>query len=134
MKLKRIHHIDYVVRDLNQAVARYQKLFGIPLRTRERLENRGVEIARFRLGDTWIILVQPIREDSPVRRFLDEHGEGFFHIAYEVEDLPGMVLDLKQQGVKLMNEVPRRGLEGWQLVDIEREETFGVLTQLVSPA
>jgi len=134
LKLKRIHHIDYVVRDLNQAVARYQKLFGIPLRTRERLENRGVEIARFRLGDTWIILVQPIQDDSPVRRFLDEHGEGFFHIAYEVEDLPGMVLDLKQQGVKLMNEVPRRGLEGWQLVDIEREETFGVLTQLVSPA
>ena len=134
MKLKRIHHIDYVVRDLNEAVARYQRLFDIPLRTRERLESRGVEIARFRLGDTWIILVQPIREDSPVRRFLDEHGEGFFHIAYEVEDLPGMVLDLKQQGVKLMNEVPRRGLEGWQLVDIEREETFGVLTQLVSPA
>ena len=134
MKLKRIHHIDYVVRDLNEAVARYQRLFDIPLRTRERLESRGVEIARFRLGDTWIILVQPIREDSPVRRFLDEHGEGFFHIAYEVEDLPGMVIDLKQQGVKLMNEVPRRGLEGWQLVDIEREETFGVLTQLVSPA
>ena len=78
MSLKGIHHIDYVVRDLDRAVAQYRKLFNVPLEKRERLESRGVDLARFRLGNTWIVLVQPIREDSPVKRFLDEHGEGFY--------------------------------------------------------
>lgn len=133
VKLKRIHHIDYVVRDLDRAIAQYRKLFGVPLRDRERLESRGVDVARFRLGETWVVLVQPIREDSPVQRFLDKHGEGFYHIAYEVDDLSGMVSNLKAQGVKLINETPRRGLEGWKLVDLELEETFGLMTQLVDP-
>jgi len=134
VSLKGIHHIDYVVRDLDRAVAQYRKLFNVPLEKRERLESRGVDLARFRLGNTWIVLVQPIREDSPVKRFLDEHGEGFYHIAYEVEDLAGMVAHLQRNDVKLMNDSPRRGLEGWKLVDIDPDETFGLMTQLVDPS
>lgn len=131
MKLKRIHHIDFVVRDLDRAVEKYQKIFQVSIKKREKLESRGVVAARFLLGDTWIILVQPVREDSPVQKFLDKYGEGFFHISYEVEDLEGLVGDLKAGGVKLMNDEPRIGLEGWKLVDLEMDETFGVMTQLV---
>lgn len=131
MKLKRIHHIDFVVRDLDQAVEKYQKIFQVSTMEREKLENRGIESARFLLGDTWIILVQPVSGDSPVQKFLDKYGEGFFHISYEVDDLEGLVGDLKADGVKLMNDEPRIGLEGWKLVDLEMDETFGVMTQLV---
>lgn len=133
MELRRIHHIDYVVRDLDRAIRQYRKIFNVPLENRERLESRGIEAARFRLGETWIILVQPIRGDSPVKRFLDKHGEGFFHIAYEVRALEEIASELKAQGIRLMNETPRRGLEGWKLLDIEMDETFGVMTQLVEP-
>lgn len=131
MRLKRIHHIDFVVKDLDRAVEKYRSIFGAPIGERERLEYRGIETARFRLGDTWIILVQPVSEDSPVQKFLDRYGEGFFHIAYEADDLERLAGDLKTAGVKLVNEVPRRGLEGWKLVDLEMDETFGVMTQLV---
>ncbi len=134
MQLKRIHHIDYVVRDLDRAILQYRNLFGVPLERRERLENRGVELARFRLGETWIVLVQPTQPDSPVQKFLEQHGEGFFHIAYEVENLGAMVSDLKVKGVKLMKDSPRRGLEGWELADLELDETFGLMTQLVDSA
>jgi len=134
VQLKRIHHIDYVVRDVDQAILQYGHLFGVPLERRERLENRGVELARFRLGDTWIVLVQPLQPDSPVQKLLEQHGEGFFHIAYEVENLGAMVSDLKAKGVKLMKDSPRRGLDGWQLTDLEMEETFGLMTQLVDSA
>ncbi len=72
MKLKRIHHIDFVVRDLDRAVEKYQKIFQVPIIKREKLESRGIEAARFMLGDTWIILVQPVSEDSPVKKFLDK--------------------------------------------------------------
>ena len=133
IELKRVHHIDYVVRDLDRAVAQYQRIFGVPLASRERLESRGVAVARFQLGETWIALVQPLRADSPVQRYLEEHGEGFFHIAYEVDDIENAVRDLKTQDVRLVNETPRRGLEGWKLVDIDPREMFGVETQLVQP-
>jgi methylmalonyl-CoA/ethylmalonyl-CoA epimerase len=131
--LVRIHHIDYVVRDLDRAIEKYRKIFQVPLEARERLESRGVDLARFRLGDTWVVLVQPIREESPVQKFLEKHGEGFYHVAYEVKDLEGAVSSLKANGVRLMNETPRQGVEGWKLIDIEPQETFGVMTQLVDP-
>jgi methylmalonyl-CoA/ethylmalonyl-CoA epimerase len=134
VELLGIHHIDYVVRDLDRAIAQYRRLFDIEFGSREVLENRGVALARVRLGDIWLVLVQPIRPDSPVQRFLDEHGEGFFHIAYRVKDVAAGATALKAQGVHLLNEEPRRGVEGWKLVDLDIAETFGVMTQLVEPA
>lgn len=129
-----IHHIDYVVRDLDRAIAQYRRLFHVEFGPREVLESRGVALARFRLGDIWVVLVQPLRPDSALQRFLDAHGEGFFHIAYQVTDVAGAAVELKAQGVRLVNEEPRRGVEGWKLVDLDMSETFGVMTQLVEPA
>ena len=98
---------------------------------RERLEDRGVELVRFELSNLWIILVQPVTVDSPVQAFLDQHGEGFFHIAYKVGDVEAVAERLESEGVQLVNRVPRLGVEGWKLVDIEMDETFGVYTQLI---
>jgi methylmalonyl-CoA/ethylmalonyl-CoA epimerase len=131
MEIIRIHHIDYVVKDLGKAMAQYERLFRVKFEPPEALANRGVQVARFKLGRTWIALVQPTRHDSPVQQLLDHRGEGFFHIAYEVSDVLAAAESLKSRGVGLVNELPRRGLEGWKLVDIEPAETFGVETQLV---
>lgn len=133
MKLKRIHHIDFLVRDLDRAVAKYEQLFGVRFEPREILESRGAAVARFRLGDTWIALVQSTRPDGPIGMLIEKRGEGFYHIAYEVEDLPGMVSKLTSEGVGLTNKVPRLGIDGWKLVDLELDETFGLMTQLVDP-
>jgi len=131
--LKRIHHIDYVVRDLDRAIEQYRRVLGVDPGPKERLESWGVQFARFKVGETWVILVQPLRDDSRAQAYLDRHGEGFFHIAYEVEGIEAAAATLKQKGVKLLNETPRRGLEGWKLVDIDVEETLGVVTQLAEP-
>ncbi len=133
MRLLAIHHIDYVVRDLDRAIGQYERLFDIKMQQRERLESRGVELARFQLGLIWLVLVQPVNDNSPVKRFLDEHGEGFYHIAYQVEDVQQAASELKAKGVELMNEKPRLGVEGWKLVDLQMHETFGLMTQLVEP-
>lgn len=129
--LKRIHHIDFVVRDLDRAVERYRRLFGVEPLPRESLAERGVELVRFRVGESWVILVQPVSDTSPVMEILERDGEGFFHIAYEVDDLEQVARDLKEKGVGLRQEVPRRGVEGWKLLDLEVEETLGAMTQLV---
>lgn len=127
----RVHHIDFVVRDLDRAAERYSKILGKAPGPREALESRGVELVRFDLGGVWVILVQPVREDSPVMDFLERHGEGFFHVGYQVADVEAEVRRLKGEGIHLVNEVPRRGVEGWKLVDLDEEETFGVVSQLV---
>ena len=129
--IERVHHIDFVVRNLDEAVAKYSQILGRNPRTRERLEYRGVELARFEVGKLWIILVQPIRDDSPVKAFLDQHGEGFFHIAYKVKDVVAEAQRIKGSGVRLVNEEPRPGVEGWKLIDLAMEDTAGVLTQLI---
>jgi len=129
--LKRVHHIDFVVRDLDRAAERYTKIFGVEPLERERLEHRGVELVRFRLGDVWLVLVQPVGEKGPVREFLEEHGEGFFHIGFEVDDVEAEAKRLEGEGIELGNREPRLGVEGWRLVDLEMGGTFGVYLQLV---
>ncbi len=129
--IKRIHHIDYVVRDLDQAVSAYEKIFQIHLEKKLRFDERGVELAWFHLEGIKIILVSPIRLDSPVQKFLDDHGEGFFHIAYEVDDLDAATEHFKGNAVQMVSDQKRPGVEGWDIIDLDLKETFGVFTQLI---
>jgi methylmalonyl-CoA/ethylmalonyl-CoA epimerase len=129
--IERVHHIDFVVRNLDEATARYSRILGREPSARERLEDRGVELVRFEVGNIWIILVQPVRDDSPVKDFLDKHGEGFFHIAYKVKNVVEEAERIKSSGVRLINEEPRAGVEGWKLIDLAMEDTIGVMTQLI---
>lgn len=130
---RRVHHIDVVVRDLDQAEERYRRVLGVEPLPRERLPGRGIDLVRFRIGETWLILVQPTDEDGPVARFLHAHGEGFFHMAIEVEDIEAHARALKSRGVPLVQEEPRIGIDGWKLIDIELDETLGAMIQLIEP-
>ena len=129
--IKRIHHIDYVVRDLDQAVASYEKTFQLQMEEKLRFDERGVELAWFHLEGIKIILVSPIRLDSPVQKFLDNHGEGFFHIAYEVDDLDAATEHFKGNAIQMVSDQKRSGVEGWDIIDLDLKETFGVFTQLI---
>ena len=128
--LRRVHHIDFVVRDLDAAAERYSRIFGVEPLGRERLEDRGVELVRFELDNVWIVLVQPVG-DGPVKDFLDQYGEGFFHVGFQVDDVSAEAARIAREGIGMVNSTPRRGVEGWQLVDLEMDETFGVYLQLV---
>jgi methylmalonyl-CoA/ethylmalonyl-CoA epimerase len=85
--LKSVHHLNFLVRDLEAAVARWRTLFGFDVALRESLPDRGVITARFRIGETWIVLVQPTETDSAPGRHLREHGEGPFLVSFAVENL-----------------------------------------------
>jgi methylmalonyl-CoA/ethylmalonyl-CoA epimerase len=128
---RRIHHIDVVVEDLAHAVEQYRKVLGVEPCPRESLPSRGIDLARFRIGETWLILVQPTRAESPVAAFLEQNGEGFFHMAIEVDDVEAAADGLKSLGVRLVDDTPRVGVKGWRLVDVNVEETLGAMVQLV---
>lgn len=128
---RRIHHIDLVVRDLDHAEARFREVLGVDPEPRESLPDRGVELVRFRVGETWLILVHPVRDESPVADFLERNGEGFFHMAIEVEDVEARARDLTGAGIQLVEATPRLGIEGWKLIDIEIDQTHGAMIQMV---
>ena len=85
--LQRIHHINFVVNDLDRAVAQYEQLFGLNFSPHETLNPRGVKTARTRLGQVWLVLVEPTDPNGVPGRHLAEHGEGFFLISYKVDDV-----------------------------------------------
>ncbi|MEM7583485.1 MAG: VOC family protein [Acidobacteriota bacterium] len=129
--VRRIHHLDFVVRDLDRATQLYRRILGQEPLPREHLPQRGIDLVRFRLGETWLILVQPLSDASPVMDFLRQHGEGFFHIAYQVDDAASKGQELADDGIGVVNLEPRLGVEGWKLVDLDMADTLGVMTQLV---
>ena len=85
--LHSIHHVNFRVRDLDTAVARWRKILDLDCETRESLPGRGVDTARFRVGVTWLVLVQPTNPDSVPGLHLEEHGEGVFLLSFGVDDL-----------------------------------------------
>ena len=126
-----LHHINFIVRDLDLAVARYQQALGFGDPIRDELPERGVRIARYQLGETWLVLVQPTREDSIPGRHLREHGEGVFLVSLGVDKLDESIESVRAAGVGVLDDEPRRGADGWKIQDIGPEDFFGVHLQLV---
>ena len=132
--LTRVHHINFLVKNLELAVTRYQDILGIALNQRDELPDRGVKTARARLGETWIVLVQPTDSQGVPAKHLEQHGEGFFLISYQVEDVLAAATKVTAAGVVPVNSEPRQGLDDWQVLDLPADDLFGVSTQLVQSA
>ena len=132
--IKRVHHINFLVQDLEKAISRYQELLGISITRRDELPGRGVKIGRFRLGETWIILVQPTDSQGAPGKHLARHGEGFFLISYQVEDILTAAARASGAGALAASTEIRHGLDDWQVLDLPADELFGVSTQFVQSA
>ncbi len=125
-----IHHINLLVRDLDQAVARYRQLLGIETFEFAELDGRGVRTARFRVGDTWLVLVQPTDPQGVPGRHLQTHGEGLFLLSLGVDSLDKATSEINARGGHFTSEAPRSGLDDWQVIDLDKEQFFGASLQL----
>jgi methylmalonyl-CoA/ethylmalonyl-CoA epimerase len=125
--VRKIHHINFIVRDLERAIRAYEQILGTPVTRRDELVQRGVKAARFRVGETWLVLVQPTRADSVPGRYLAEHGEGFFLMSLEVGTLADAIREL---GPAMTEGAARAGAEHWRVQDLRRDLTFGAQLQL----
>jgi methylmalonyl-CoA/ethylmalonyl-CoA epimerase len=121
-----IHHITLLVRDLDAAVDRFQKAFGFEAPIREDLASRGLRGARFSVGESLLVLVEPTCEDSIPGRHLREHGEGVFLVSLGVDNLEAAVATVKKCGARMTADGERRGMAGWRIQDLEPDDFFGV--------
>lgn len=128
--LKRIHHLGYAVEDLGAAARFYRDHFGARTGEPEVVEEQGVVTVMFGVGESRIELLQPIRPDSPVGKFIEKRGEGFHHTAFEVGNLGSALRELGDS-VELIDREPRVGAGGTRTAFVHPKAAFGVLTELV---
>lgn len=126
--IQRIHHINFIVRDLVSAIPAWERILDRKVTSRDRLDERGVDIARFDLGQTWIVLVQPTRSGTAPAAHLERYGEGFFLVSLETDSLQAEVGRL---GETTFDGPERAGLEDWRVRDIGVAEMFGAQVQLL---
>ncbi len=129
--LNKIYHLGYAVEDIGAASHYYRENFGVEPTEPEVVEEQGIIATMFRVGESMVELVQPTGSETPVGRFLARCGEGFHHVAYEVEDLEAVLLELRKSGVEIVDEEPRVGAGGTRMAFVHPKSTFGVLTELV---
>ena len=134
MLLLNVHHTALAVRDLDAAVARFASLYGVRPLYRERVESQGVEEAMIPVGGSFVQLLQPLADDTPVGRFLDKRGEGLHHVAFQVADIRAALAHLKAEGADLVDAEPRTGGGGHRIAFVHPRSFGGTLVELVEVA
>jgi methylmalonyl-CoA/ethylmalonyl-CoA epimerase len=131
MKIKRIAHLGVAVKDLDAALELFTG--GLPLELTHTEDYQGMKIGFLPVGDSSIELLQDVSGSSAIRKYLDKNGEGIHHIAFEVEDIHQAVAELKEKGIKLIDETPRPGAHGMHIAFMHPKATLGILMELVQP-
>ena len=119
------------VTDLDQSIQMYTSLFGATLLQRVTSDLEGLEAALLRLGEVELELMTPLRDDSPVGKFVAKRGPGLHHIAYAVTDIEQKLSDARAAGLELIDAAPRKGMHGFRIAFIHPKSMGGVLTELV---
>jgi methylmalonyl-CoA epimerase len=125
-----IDHVAIVVADLEATIAFYTSTLGFEQLYRETVADQGVEAVGIRTGDSVIELLRPLDAASPIAKFRGDAPTRMHHIAYRVRDIEAELLRLRSDGVRLIDEVPRRGAHGNTIAFLHPKSTGGVLTEL----
>jgi methylmalonyl-CoA/ethylmalonyl-CoA epimerase len=126
-----LHHTAIAVRDLDEAVQRFSNLYGVEPLWRETVSDQGVEEAMLPIGGSFLQLLMPLEEDSPVGRFLAKRGEGLHHVAIQVADIEAALEHMRGAGATLVDEEPRDGGGGSRIAFIHPRDSAGTLVELV---
>ncbi|WBB74798.1 methylmalonyl-CoA epimerase [Micromonospora sp. WMMD1128] len=136
--LRRIDHVGIAVADLDAAIDFYQRTFGMRCVHTETNEEQGVREAMLAVGpDTsggMVQLLAPLSPDSTIGKFLDKRGPGIQQVAYTVADIDATCAALRERGVRLLYETPRRGTSDSRVNFVHPKDGGGVLIELVQPA
>jgi methylmalonyl-CoA/ethylmalonyl-CoA epimerase len=130
-QLTEIDHVAIAVRDLDAAVEWYRSMFGATVEHRERVESDGVEEALIKVADSYIQLLTPTRDDSPVAKYLEAKGEGLHHVGYRVADAEATLQAYVAQGGRSIDAHARPGSRGTTVAFLHPKGAWGTLIELV---
>ena len=133
MSVKAINHIGIAVRSIDAHRPFYENTLGAVFEGIEEVPDQKVRVAFFRVNDVRLELLEPTDPGSTIATFLDKRGEGLHHIAYTVDGIEGRIAELKQSGLRMIDDVPRPGAHQMRIAFLHPKSTLGVLTELCEP-
>jgi methylmalonyl-CoA/ethylmalonyl-CoA epimerase len=129
-KIKSINHVAIVVEDMDKSLTFWRDALGIELREVRDVPAEKSQVAFLPLDGSEVELVKPTSDDSGIAKYLAKRGEGLHHLCLEVDDIEGMLAQLKAKGIRLINEEPRKASDGKRYAFVHPESTSGVLVEL----
>jgi len=130
MNPSHIEHIGIAVTSLDEAIPFYEKVLGLDCYSIEEVKDQKVKTAFFKVGQTKIELLEPTDPESAIAKFISKKGEGIHHIAFAVKNIDRKLKEVEEKGVRLIDNVSRKGAEGMDIGFLHPKSTFGVLTEL----
>jgi methylmalonyl-CoA/ethylmalonyl-CoA epimerase len=129
--LTEIDHVAIAVPDLDEAIEYYEQTFGATVNHREVVASDGVEEALLKVADSYIQLLTPTSEESPVAKYLAKKGPGLHHVGYRVADCAVALQSVKDHGGQVIDQAPRPGSRGTTVAFVHPRGAFGTLIELV---
>jgi len=130
----KIDHLGIAVKAVADAAKMYEQVLGLKVTGTDQVDDQGVRVAMLDIGESRFELLEAIQPDSPIGKFVAKRGEGLHHIAVQVDDIEASLAQLKASGVRLIDEVPRKGAHNTRVAFIHPAGTHGVLLELVEHA
>lgn len=128
--MNKIEHIGIAVKNLAKSIPIYEKLLNCQCYKIELVESEAVNTAFFRLGESKVELLEGLRPDGIISKFVSSKGEGFHHIAFAVDDLESEILRLESEGLEFISKVPRQGADNKMICFLHPKSTAGILVEL----
>lgn len=130
MKALRVDHIGIAVKNLDAALKFYTEVLGLKAMGTEEVAEQKVKVAFLPCGDSELEILESTSPDGPIAKFIEKNGEGIQHIAIRVDDIEATLAELKEKGVRLIDEKPRYGAGGASIAFLHPKATGGVLLEL----
>ncbi len=130
MKVLKIDHIGIAVNSIETGKRFWKDILGLDFEGSETVEEQKVTTAFFSVGDSEVELLESIDPDGPIARYLEKKGEGIQHVAFCVDNVEASLKELKEKGIRLIDEKPRKGARGAKIAFLHPKSTNGVLVEL----
>jgi methylmalonyl-CoA/ethylmalonyl-CoA epimerase len=130
MKVLKIDHLGIAVNSIEEAKKLFHDILGLEFEGTETVQEQKVTTAFFPVGDSEVELLESTAPDGPIAKYLEKRGEGIQHIAFRVDNLEEALAELKDRGIRLIDEKPRKGAGGAKIAFLHPKSTHGVLIEL----
>ncbi|MCR2045660.1 methylmalonyl-CoA epimerase [Anaerosalibacter massiliensis] len=128
--VEKVDHIGIAVKDLEKALKFYEEMLGLKCEGTEVVEEQKVKVAFLPMGDTEVELLESTEPNGPIAKYIEKRGEGIQHIAYRVDNIEKAIEEMKEKGIRMIDEKPRYGAGGAKIAFAHPKDTYGVLIEL----
>jgi methylmalonyl-CoA/ethylmalonyl-CoA epimerase len=130
VKILKIDHLGIAVKSIDEGKSFWADILGLPFEGDETVAEQNVTTAFFPVGESEVELLESTSPDGPIAKYIEKRGEGIQHVAFRVENIEAALTYLKEKGVRLIDETPRKGAGGAKIAFLHPKATRGVLVEL----